>query len=82
MLLRLLWTLICQDLAYPRSGQDVAFAAQVLLASMLVGAVACPIALYFVCRNQRRREQRQRALAAEHGEVTPEERADGTPFSG
>ncbi|MGD9518703.1 MAG: hypothetical protein AB7W28_04240 [Armatimonadota bacterium] len=67
-LLSVLWALVGQKLGDARTPQEVALAAQVVLGLMLFGLIACPIALYFACINQHRREQRQRAVAAEYGD--------------
>ena len=69
MLLASAW--IAQTPAHPRTPQEIALAAQVILVVMLVGAVGCPLAFYLALRRQRIRQQRERALRAEHGEVPP-----------
>lgn len=60
-----LWAAVGQIPYDVRSPEEVALAAQVLLMFMLVGAVGCPVALYFVMRRQRRRQEELRALLDE-----------------
>ncbi len=78
MVLSVVWSAVSQVGADVRPPGDIALAAQLLFWVMFLGSVACPVALYFVCRRQARREGWLRALgvaatwsAAEQDEALP-----------
>lgn len=56
-----------------RPPEDISFAAQLLFWIMFFGAVGCPVALYFVCRRQARRESWLRALGVTATQLAEEQ---------